>query len=737
MITVNTLPDSIKHLFTDSRAITARHIADGDTAFVALRTAVGDGHRFVKELYDKGLRAFVVDSTAGFDALADATFVVAGQGTLDFIINTAGRRLAACRSRQIVITGSNRKTSFKEWISIALKRAGYTVARSPRTWNSAMGAALSVFENAGADADFIITEVGIDAPGQADRIRPLLRPYVGVISSITDEHDAAFASHDAKVAEKLSIVRDADVIYLPLSLDDVPDDDRVCRFADVHDVIGGILGRRVEPSPLPAVSTQVELRSVPGDSIMLIDSFTNDLESLPLSLDIACRRLTDRRLTVFLVDFEGDRDAARSLVADRDGDVRFVASADGVPADLKRDDFEKRLILIKGPAEPLATFFDEARHDTTLQVDLDAVVHNYNVYRAMLPRRTGLIAMVKADAYGLGALEVAKTLQPRGAAYLAVAVIDEGVALRKAGITMPVIVLNPITNRFEDIVRYDLQPTVFSLDELQHIEDGVRPYVRQAPVPVHLKLDTGMHRVGFLENELDALADRLLQSDVLRAASVFSHLATADCPDLTDYMFGQLQCFDRMSSRLLQRLGPDVRRHVLNTAGIMSQGHTQYAYDMARLGIGLYGISPMPGDTTTDLRPAARLVSTIISVKKWDAGTPIGYGCRGVTSRPSVIATVAIGYADGIDRHLGNGNAHFIVDGTACPTIGNVCMDQLMLDITDAVRPGTPAAAMVGRQVEIFGPANPVQTLAQTLGTIPYELLTSVSPRVRRTYFQR
>lgn len=736
MTITDTLPSTITHLLTDSRSVTDRNINDGNTAFVALRTPVGDGHRFVRPLYRRGLRTFVVDSAENFADLGDAVFVVAPEGTLDFLIRTAGERLAASGSKQIVITGSNRKTSFKEWLTRHLRANGFSVARSPRTWNSAMGAALSVFENAGQAADYIITEIGIDAPGQAERLRPLLRPSIGIISSITNEHDKSFASHRDKVNEKMSIVRDADTIFVPAGVDEISPAENIIAFDSVTDIMN-YLAKDVKPEVLHPVSTRVEVRRVPGDCVMLIDSFTNDLDSLPLSLDLACRRQMGRQLTVFLGDFEGNRDEARKLVEDRGGHVFFFKN--GMAEGLPRASFRDRLILIKGYADPLVTFFDEARHDTTLEVDLDAIVHNYNTYRAMLPRETGIVAMVKADAYGLGALEVAKTLQPRGAAYLAVAVIDEGIALRKAGITMPIIVLNPITNRFEALVQYKLEPTVFSLDELERIENEVRPYATH-PVPIHIKLDTGMHRVGFLESEIEKLADRLTRSDVLSPSSVFSHLATADCPDLTDYTRGQVENFDRMSSRLVTLLGergPAVRRHLLNTAGIATLGSTDAAYDMARLGIGLYGVSPLLDDKHTALKPAARLVSTIISVKKWPAGTPIGYGCRGVTRRDSVIATVAIGYADGVDRRLGLGNAKFSVGGTLCPTIGNICMDQLMLDITDAVDENTPVDEMIGSEVEIFGRDVRVEDLALTLGTIPYELLTSVSPRVRRTYFHR
>lgn len=734
MKVLDTLPDNIIHILTDSRSITPRDITEADTAFVALCTAVGDGHRFVRPLYERGLRTFVVDDASRFADLDEATFVVAPGGTLDFLISTAGCRLKSSGARQIIITGSNRKTTVKELVTKAMRDAGLKVARSPRTWNSAMGMALSVIDNVRCQPDWIVTEAGIDAPGQAARVAPLLQPETGVITSITGEHDEAFAGHAAKVAEKVALVRNARRIVYDST------DAELCRQIEalghpeaipvrgVAEIVEAVTGL---PCPDVRVSTRVEVRRVPEDGVLFIDSYTNDIDSLPLSLDMAERRRVGRKLAVFLGNFDGDRSRAESLVAERGGRVYFF-DGDGsdLTGSLHRSDFAGHIILIKGGGERLVTFFDEARHDTTLQVDLDALVHNYNVYRSLLPNGTGIVGMVKADAYGLGALEVAKTLQSHGARYLAVAVVDEGVALRKAGITMPIIVLNPITNRFEALVSYNLEPTIFSLDELTRIEEGVRPYADR-PVPVHIKLDTGMHRVGFLENEIDTLAGRLNESDVVRPASIFSHLATADCPDMTEYTRGQIELFERMSSRLAGLLTAPVRRHLLNTAGIATLGHTHAAYDLARLGIGLYGVSPVKEGADSALQPVARLVSTIISVKHWPADTPIGYGCKGRTLRPSVIATVPVGYADGIDRHLGGGNACFVVNGVECPTIGNVCMDQLMLDITDA--PG----AGVGTEVEIFGPDAPIERLSRTLDTIPYEVLTLVSPRVRRTYHHR
>ena len=291
-------------------------------------------------------------------------------------------------------------------------------------------------------------------------------------------------------------------------------------------------------------------------------------------------------------------------------------------------------------------------------------------------------------------------------------------------------VMNPITTNFRAIFNYHLEPSVFSLKELRRIASEAEK-ANSNNVPIHIKLDTGMHRIGFSDDELHALADTLKELPRLRVASVFSHLATADCLDQDNYTHLQLDSFERMSTQLSSHLGIPVRRHILNTAGMMRFGHSSSSYDMGRLGIGLYGISPLPpGATSVELKPVASLSTTIMALRSYPAGTTVGYGRRGLLNRESTVATLPIGYADGIDRRLGRGAANFIVRGTECPTIGNICMDMCMIDVTDV--PGVE----IGDSVEIFGPTLPIERISDTLGTIPYEILTSISPRVRRIYFR-
>lgn len=728
------LPENIRNVVTDSRRITPSQIADGATAFVAIRTKIGDGHKYIEDLYNRGLRTFVVDDASAFGHLDGATFVVAPAGTLKYLQDEAAARLHSSKARQIIITGSNKKTTAKELIAEAFRSRGIDAARSPRTWNSAMGIALSLFDNTASQHDVIITEVGIDAPGQAAKLGSMIRPQIGVITGITDEHDENFDSHADKIREKIALVSKAEkIVYLDNDTElrrqiealSHPDAVPVSTLADLVTAVTG------EPCPDIDISTRIEIRRAPDDCVLFIDSFTNDAASLPLSLALAAERRAGRRLIALLVDYKDDKTSARALTGEFGGETYFIDSKKDLESQIPTG-LNSALLMIKGATPDFINLFDEARHDTTLQVDLDALVHNYNEYRRLLPPSTGLIGMVKADAYGLGALEVAKTLQTLGAAYLAVAVVDEGVALRKAGITMPILVLNPITNRFEALVEYNLEPAVFSLNELTRIENGIRPYAKTA-VPIHIKFDTGMHRVGFDAVDISALVTHLRESRLLQPVSIFSHLATADCSDLNTYTEHQCALFADICSSMRYHF-PNIKEHLLNTAGIETLSYKGLSFDLARLGIGLYGISAS-GLIQSKLHPVARLVSTIISIRHLNPSETVGYGCRGKVDRPSWIATLPIGYADGINRRLGNGAITFDIDGTPVPTIGNICMDLLMLDVTDAVNSGLEVR--VGTEVEIFGPRVPVQRHADILGTIPYEILTWVSPRVRRSYHHR
>lgn len=775
---------SFRYLCADSRSV----FSPSETVFAAIDTPLSDGHRFITELYAKGVRAFIVERIPFDCGTEDAAFYVV-DSVREALENLAADRLGDTK-RGIAVTGSYGKTIVKELIYKALLPL-CDVRRSPRSWNSSIGVPLSVWEmTAGGVPEHFIAEIGIDGPGQAESILRVLGQSlaIGVLTPVTDEHDEAFASHADKIKEKARLFADCStVIYensdpsVPEVLSEVlPGKKTVAvekgAFPTIYhalaDAVLAELGySAAKRSHIPALElpqTRREITSGAFGNTILRDNFTPDLLSLRMALDFMRRRATPRHPSTLILgdilhkDGIPDKDVAalyseafrtaRLFGADRIICVspEAAAVADIIEekgnADICADVMpmvcakylggelcHREQILLFGKNEGNLAYIAETMecvgHDTTLEVDLDALVHNYNHYRSLVPKGTGIVAMVKASAYGAGAVEIGKTLQSHGAAYLAVAVIEEGIELRDAGITMPIVVLNPLTNRYPALFANRLEPTVFSPEELDRLIKEAEAYGTSS-YPIHVKFDTGMHRVGFLPQQIDGIAERLAQTDSVKVASVLSHLATADCLDMDDYTLGQIEMFKNMTDRLRSMLDYPIKRHILNTAGMMRFADA-LRYEMGRLGIGLYGISPYAGYDPKKLRPVSSLRTHIFSLKHWDAGTPIGYGCRSVTKRPSLIATIPVGYADGINRHLGRGNASFYVNGTLCPTIGNICMDQCMIDVTDA--PG----AEIGSTVEIFGPQQPVEVISDTLDTIPYEILTSVSPRVKRVYTLR
>ncbi|MBD5341038.1 MAG: bifunctional UDP-N-acetylmuramoyl-tripeptide:D-alanyl-D-alanine ligase/alanine racemase [Bacteroides sp.] len=573
------------------------------------------------------------------------------------------------------------------------------------------------------DADLYITPIP-EAQGEMRieyKFKGETHSLIAPLSTDTDIENAANA-----LAYMLSKGIDPDII--------------VRRFANLH-----------------RIGTRLNVTDGVGGCSVILDSYTSDFSSLLPALDFMRRRkIPSQTTTLILSDLHHESASQPELYADvaalvKRADIeRFIgvgkvltSYSDLFPAGslffestaelllkLSPSDFNDEIILLKGSPEynfsDIAEMLECRKHETVLEVNLDSIVSNYNYFRSHLPASTGVICMVKASGYGAGSYEIAKTLQDCGAAYLAVAVIDEGIELRNKGITMSVMVMNPKIVNYKSMFAYRLEPEIYSFDMLRDViaeaeKNNITDY------PIHIKIDTGMHRMGFIEEELPAVMDILAATNAVRAKSTFSHLATADCPDMDDYTELQLERFARYTDYMLSRSSYPILRHILNSPGILR--YPQYHYDMARLGIGLYGANTLPPEMEKPLAVVSTLRTVIIAIREYQPGETIGYGRWGKIERPSKIATIPIGYADGMNRHFGRGNISVMVNGKEAPTIGNICMDMCMIDVT-----GIECA--VGDSVEIFGQKMPLQRLADTLDTIPYEILTSVSPRVKRVYYR-
>lgn len=763
----------LRTIITDSRALLTDPNA---TVFAALCTPQGDGHRYIRDMYTKGVRVFLVEKDiADYAAYPDATFI-AVDNVRQALWDSAKSIRNAFRGPVIGITGSIGKTFTKELLNCC--NIWEHCARSPRSWNSSIGVPESLWLAAGADAAII--EAGISHKGEMKILADIIRPTIGIFTAITEEHSEGFDSIESKCREKSLLFASAtDIFYnssYPLIasvLKEMYPKKNLHPCSDIWDIcarIANMFGKKISFSSSEIgrydISGRIDITDMSGNSALALDYYTGDMDGIATALDYVRRRISpehDLRICVSAPVSEawGYSSSAKILkaagvtkayviggspeywadVADSGVEIAHFEDTDAFERHitLNTRDMQRTMLYVnisdKEQGRLMRDRLCSLRHITHLNIDLEALVHNVRHYRSLLSNGVGMIAMIKADAYGCGDIEVARTLQSCGLSYLAVAVVDEGVRLRRAGVTMPIIVLDPWCLNPHAIVAYRLEPTLIDLDKdiMSNLEREVAA-AGLSDYPIHVKIDSGMHRVGLKnEDEISAFVSMLAQCPHLHIATTFSHLATADCLDMDDYTTLQLDTFDRLSNFLRNSVpyGKDIRRHILNTAGIIRYGRTCYAYDLVRLGIGMYGISPLPGETDQSaLKTVATLRTSIIAMHQYPAGATIGYGRRGITLRDSIIATIPIGYADGVNRHLGCGHASFVVEGVPCPTIGNICMDLCMIDVTDCPK------ARIGSSVEIFGKNASIQYLAETLDTIPYEVLTSVSSRVKRLYFR-
>lgn len=602
----------IRHLLTDSRQLGTEPEA---TLFFALKTEKNDGANYIPELLERGVRVFVVSESGVGSRESGSVSREAGIGTPSIFLLvenplTALQQLAAYKRSLyncpvIAITGSNGKTVVKEWLYQLLKD-DYCITRSPKSYNSQIGVPLSVWQM-NEHTELGIFEAGISEPGEMARLEAIIRPTIGVITYIGNEHGENFASLEDKRAEKMRLFDHCSVVV------EDPTHQNVRTCAGVLRALG----------------------------------------------------------------YDEDTIAYRIL---------------------------------------------HQTHETVLQVNLSALVDNVRYFRSLLRPETRLMAMVKAFAYGTGSVEISRALQQSGLVdYLAVAVADEGVELRKAGITLPIVVMDPEVAALDLILENNLQPNIYSLQSLNDIIAAVQAKGLEQ-YPIHIKIDSGMHRLGFYYEEIPQLADVLHGQQAVCVHSIFSHLAGSDEPQFDAFTHEQAAYFKHCTDSLIASLPYRPLLHICNSAGI--ERFSDYQFDMCRLGIGMYGFSFVGAK----LRNVCSLTTTILSIKTVPAGETIGYGRHTTLTEPRQIAVIPIGYADGFDRRFSNYGGEVVVRGKRCPVVGNVCMDQAMIDIT-----GTDA--QVGDAVEIFGDRLPIEELANKLGTITYEILTSVSRRVQRVYF--
>ena len=796
----------ITHLAIDSR----KPVPPEGGLFIALHGERHDGHRYIGQLIDKGVRNFLVaaDQLLPANAGPDLQVVVVAD-TLDALQRMAAWHRARFRTPLVGITGSNGKTVVKEWL-FHLLRGHERIVRSPGSWNSQVGVPLSVWELREGHT-LGLFEAGISKPGEMERLRAVIKPTIGIFTNIGPAHGENFHSDLEKALEKVRLFADASVLvhcadhpvvmealrqsgldqrlqlrgwsrerngwlhvvnerrtahgtHLTVINDqvsfafDIPFTDPASVENALHCVtlllhLGHGPAWIAERMPLlPPVAMRLEIVDGQYGTTLLNDAYSNDVASLAIALEQLDAMAGGRPKAVVLSDILESGDDPQllnarvaqllerhgvqrlfaigpQLAANRTrfgGEVTVHAGPDDLLASTDPGSLEGHAILVKGARsyalERVVERWQRQVHGTVMEVDLDAIRHNLNHFRAMLAPGVRTMAMVKAFGYGTGALELARLFAHEQVHYLGVAYADEGIALRQEGIDLPILVMNPEPVPFETMHRFDLEAEVYDdrslADALSHAK------AHPGAPPVHVKLDTGMHRLGFTEADLPALLDALRSGPAMRVAGILSHFAASEAPEHDAFTREQLARFGRMADAIDEVLGYRPLRHMANSAAVVR--YPESHLDMVRLGIGLHGVGSDPA-VTGQLMHAASLRSPIAQLRVIAAGESVGYGRRYTAPAQRTIATLPIGYADGLSRRLGNGVGRLWLHGKPAPIVGSVCMDMVMIDVSDI-------PCQVGDKAYLFDAAHPITDLAKDLGSIPYEVLTSIPPRVKRVY---
>ncbi|MBL0152085.1 MAG: bifunctional UDP-N-acetylmuramoyl-tripeptide:D-alanyl-D-alanine ligase/alanine racemase [Chitinophagaceae bacterium] len=801
---------TVSILLTDSRKLSDPDV----TLFFALQTTRRDGHQFIPELYEKGVRAFVVSEEFPASAWPGAVFLQVDD-TLVALQQLAAAHRSSFDYPVIGITGSNGKTIVKEWL-YQLLHTDYSIVRSPRSYNSQTGVPLSIWQM-DATHNLALIEAGISEQGEMIKLERMIRPTIGILTNIGEAHSGGFNDQGHKFREKITLFRNARQL-IARETDMVPNQESLewmdenleyltWGYADNNTFV--LTELRKEPAQsvislryrdhlysftipftddasvenaitcaavmlvlgkgddlhfekmrhLQPVNMRLELKKGINQCVVINDSYSADLSSLEIALNFLQQQATTEARTVILSDFLqsslpdeelyqlitelllqhkvgrligiGERISA-ALAHDMPQGIQtsLYPSAKDFTRQFRASQFRDETILVKGARvfafENIVQLFEQKAHQTRLEINLNNIAHNLKEYQKFLKPSTKVMAMVKAFAYGSGGAEIAGVLQYHQVDYLGVAYADEGVELRKAGIRLPIMVMNPDEAAFDQILEYRLEPELYSFEILEAFEKYLLQE-GQEHFPVHIEIETGMNRLGFAISEIQMLAEKIKSSSCFKLQSAFTHLAASEEAVQDGFTLEQSDKFNRAAEILHRVTGQSFLKHIANSAAVIR--HPALQLDMVRLGIGLYGVDSGHSGKL-DLRPVATLKSTIAQLKKILPGETVSYNRKARFEKDALIATIRLGYADGYPRRLGHGVGAILVNGHRVPVVGTVCMDMFMADVTAV--PGVRE----GDEVIIFGEDPGVEELADRAGTIPYEIMTGISQRVKRVYFQ-
>jgi len=792
----------INIFLNDSRSLQSLE----DTLFVALKTHRNNGHYFIPEMVERGVKSFLVlenEINPHDITYKDVCFLISADPLKALQI------LAIHHRKQfsipvIGVTGSNGKTVVKEWLYQLLKN-NYSICRSPKSYNSQIGVPLSVL-NLNASHTLAIFEAGISKPNEMALLSEIIQPTIGVLTSLGSAHDEGFESRAEKISEKLKLLVNADKIIINgLARNDVPsrilhktlvvsesaDADFAISFnegdlklksntttyayhipfsdkasymnASTCVAVMIQLGLKEQTIALKllslqAVAIRLEIKNGINNSLVINDYYNSDLDSIKIALNYLKQQNRRAKKIVVISDIEQSGLTAMNLYRQlaellafhrvdlvigigkeisnhrslfKMGSMFFIDTHSFI-SQFRRNNyhFSESTILLKGARsfgfEDISRLLQLKSHDTVFEVNLNKLIDNVNHYRSLLAPDVKLMCMVKAMGYGSGSTEIARTLQHIGANYLAVAYADEGVELRQSQVNLPIMVMSPEEDAFADIINYNLEPEIYSFKVLHAFVKQVDALGIVEPYPVHLKIDTGMHRLGFEEKDLGKLLIDLKAYPQLKIKSVFSHLVGSDNEALDDFTKEQIRLFEKVFTDIENKIGYKVLKHLCNSSGIsrFKSAH----YNMVRLGIGMYGIGTNKFEQI-QLENVGTLKTRISQIKQVEKGQTVGYNRSGKMEKDATIATIPIGYADGFSRLLGNGKHGVYINGIFCKTVGNICMDMTMIDISNN-------DFNEGDEVIIFESTDQIRALATALNSISYEVLTSVSSRVKRVYVQ-
>lgn len=784
----------------DNVSIDSRSLQNGNgTLFFALVGHNHNGHHYIENLIAKGVTNFVVNHIP--EHLAGKANFLLVNDTLESLQKFAAYYRTLFDIPIIGITGSNGKTIVKEWLNFLLSPE-YNIIRSPKSYNSQVGVPLSVI-GINEKHNLGIFEAGISTIGEMEKLEPIIKPTIGILTNIGAAHDEGFTDRQQKITEKLKLFKNTSVLICqkneiidPLlsqnqktftwSFDNstadvlltksnhsvgitynkhtfsviIPFQDAASVENSIHCLMvllylnypEAVIQERI--ANLYPVEMRLQVKNGIHNCTIIDDSYSSDYQSLKIALDFLEQHKTHQKKTVILSDiFQsgfpveelyskvtrlltnnkierviGIGETISRHLQDFKGFISFKNTADFLNQ-YNSSAFENETILIKGARnfhfEEIVTLLEEKTHETVLEINLNAISHNLNFYKSKLKPGTKVMVMVKAFGYGSGSFEIAKLLAHHKIDYLGVAFADEGIALRNAGIDMPIIVMNPENSAFSAMVAYNLEPEIYSPQVLKRFIT-LAQQKNLSNYPIHIKLDTGMHRLGFESGNLDELITLLQHNNFVSVKSIFSHLSASDGPEFNDFTLQQIHTFDNWSQQIISALQIQPIRHILNTSGIYN--FPEYQFDMVRLGIGLYGVGNDENEMK-HLENVGTLKTVILQIKNVPTGDSVGYSRKFMATHLTQTATIPIGYADGIPRSWGNQKGYVLIHNQKAPIIGNICMDMLMVDITGI-------DCKEGDTVIIFGQQPRVTEIAKTIGTIPYEILTGISQRVKRIFYK-